>query len=190
MSESSKVGQLSLYVGPMCSGKSDRLVDLHERARNNPHRRAAIIAPLISRDATSKEITSRTGKFCSADFVETLDSTLIGRFLNGEYTDVFVDEGQFFSKLGNDELFNFCDVLTRRGVDVYVAALNSDYMRRCWPSVTPLYALSPTIVQLSAWCTNCREDAVYTRRISSSRELVDVHGTYEPACRICYHKQE
>ncbi len=183
-------GNLTLFIGPMCSGKSTELVSTFKRVSANPKHKPFIIAPAISKDAKMKKILPRTGGQCDAEFVGQLDDELIERITRELYDMVFIDEAQFFQSLGDDELFIFCDKLIASGVHVYVAALDADFHRCPWKAISHLLGLAPSIVQLKAWCTSCGDPAVHTLRCSQSTELVDIEAEYEPACRSCYRRKK
>jgi thymidine kinase len=186
MSERSVFGQIELFSGPMCSGKSSTLISRYRRTLSNSFRKPFIIAPLSCRDAKLQRIAPRQGEPVTAEFVEQLDNSLLERIFDEQRDSVFIDEAQFFQQLGEDEVFNFCDNLINKGVHVFVAALDMDYQRHPWKGIARLHGLAPKITHLQAWCTFCGKDAVYTLRISESTKLIDIEASYEPTCRRCY----
>ncbi|OQW70842.1 MAG: hypothetical protein BVN35_17675 [Proteobacteria bacterium ST_bin11] len=183
-------GQLELFEGPMCSGKSTKLLSTFFQLKANARHRPIIFAHAKSRDAPSGLIKTRTDLKCPARFVASLGEEQLSIVAEGKYDSVLIDEAQFFTQLGNMELFHFCDVLMSRGVNVYLAALDMDYKRVPWSAITAIRGLSPKATKLAAYCSSCKKDAVYTSRLSESQELIDITATYEPSCRSCYHRQQ
>lgn len=185
-----KFGRLYLFEGPMCSGKSTELVETYTRMEKSGKHKPIAFAPRGSRDATIGRIQPRTGISCSARFVEYLGAEQIAFILAEKHDAVFIDEAQFFTALGESELFHFCDELMMKGIDVHVAALDTDYLRKPWSGISLLRGLSPKTKKMKAYCTTCKNNAVYTLRLSESQQLVDINAKYEPACRSCYYEHQ
>ena len=96
---------------------------------------------------------------------------------------VGIDEGQFY-----DNLAPFCDALANDGKVVIVAALDSTWERKPFPQVSQLYSVADTVDKLKGVCIVCSGEASFSRRITSSTELVDVGGDdkYICVCRSCF----
>jgi len=99
---------------------------------------------------------------------------------------VVVDEGQFFPDL-DPVTWRWFNVLRR---NVVVGALNSDFKREPFETVSPLYAKATQLQLLSACCARCGQDAPYTKRLNAEQNstLVMVGGTetYEARCASCF----
>lgn len=99
---------------------------------------------------------------------------------------VVVDEGQFFPDLP-EVTWHWFNVLRR---NVLVGALNSDFKREPFATVSPLYARATRLQLLSACCARCGQDAAYTKRLNAEQNsaLVVVGGaeTYEARCDSCF----
>lgn len=137
-------------------------------------------------------VLSRSGGAYEASFVPVLTEELAQSIIDEGYTDVFIDEGQFFDTTGEKELKNFCSALLKGRLSIYVSALNSTYEGEPWPAITHLSTLSPQTQTLTAWCDgeDCGDEAFHTHRISDSTETVDVNAVYISLCRNCWYKMK
>lgn len=175
----------------MASGKTTELHRVQEMAINSKFKRPFSIGHANNNKNVERGyVLSRSGREYCAEFHSVLTEDLALRIINGKYTDVFIDEGQFFCSTGELELFNFCDKLLVANITVYVSALNGDFKRRPWPAISNLMALSPVTYMFRAYCDECGECAHFTYRVSSNVEVVDVHGTYKSLCRRCWDIEE
>lgn len=109
------------------------------------------------------------------------------RVLAGEFGAVGVDEGQFFA-----DLWRVVD-WARRGTRVYVAALNGDYMRRPFPTVSGLIPFCSDVTFLRGVCMDCRkQDSIYSWRkesaaaCGSTEPVIGGKGLYLALCGPCY----
>lgn len=173
----------------MASGKTAALYREQQMAQHNHAHKVFSIGHDNNEENVSRgHVLSRSGGEYSATFVSVLTAELAQQIIDDEHTDVFIDEAQFFSSSGDDELFRFCDALLQARLSVYVSALNGDFMRRPWPAISHLFALSPIVVMHHAWCDGerCGDKAYYTYRLSSNTEQVGVHDKYMSLCRNCW----
>lgn len=184
-------GKLVLYTGPMASGKTARLYQEQQMAERNHFHKAFSIGHANNKDNVSRgHVLSRSGGAYTAVFVAALDEALARRITEGQYTHVFIDEGQFFTATGERELKDFCALLLAARLSVHVSALNSDFKGDPWPAISHLFALSPKTHVLHAWCDGeaCGDHAYFTYRVGDNTELVGVHDKYLALCRNCWEK--
>lgn len=94
-----------------------------------------------------------------------------------------IDEGQFFSQIAP-----FCDDLANQGKIVIVAALDGTFERQPFGGVLELVPLSEEVTKLKAVCQQCGDDAVFSQRTSSEKEVEVVGGAdkYQALCRACF----
>ena len=102
----------------------------------------------------------------------------------GNFDVVGIDEGQFFP-----DLHEACDRWARLGKTVIVAALDATFQRKPFNDVLALVPIAEEITKLSAVCSNCGEDAAFTKRVNSTSTDVELIGgseTYVASCRDCF----
>lgn len=176
----SGVGSVHVITGPMFAGKSRELLELLRRAGRAEITRCLVRSPVDTRDAErARDAKARTG-------AEVVLQTHAGEQLNAEKgltviraatlaealpqvprgcKIAAIDEGQFFPDLSAG-----CDAFARKGMLVYVAALNGDKHQAPWPNVSVLLANCETNTKLSGWCQRCRaRPAHFTRARSAPR---------------------
>lgn len=186
-------GKLVLFTGPMASGKTTALYREQQMAERSRHHKAYSIG--CSNNPLNVErghVLSRSGGAYEAHFVPALTAELAQRIIDDGYTDVFIDEGQFFFSTGERELKTFCDQLLRARLSIYVSALNSDFAGEPWPAITHLATLSPMTVVHHAWCdgADCGDKAYHTHRVGGGTEKIDVDCRYVSLCRNCWYKRD
>jgi thymidine kinase len=175
----------------MASGKTTALHRAQQMAEmNSNHKVYSISCSNNEVNVSRGYVLARSGGVYSASFTDVLTLELAQRIIDEKYTDVFIDEGQFFDTTGPRELKDFCDVLLAARLDVSVAALNSDLRGDPWPAITHLFASSPKTKMCAGWCSTpgCGIDACYTHRLGENTERVGVHDTYISLCRNCWIK--
>ena len=189
----SEVGDVILFTGPMCSGKTLRLLTEYSSARRAGERKLLLIGPSISRDQSSGCISTRDGISSKAEFVESLDKHLYQRLKHGQYKKLFIDEAQFF-----DNLVTFCKRVSQElGITVYVSALDTKWNQEEWPAIRDLMPHCREIVICRSKCTKCLNVARWSQRIvesrapsstssSTSSDDIQVHAIYEPRCDQCF----
>ena len=176
----SATGYLKVITGPMFSGKSSRLIDVHSKFLA---RGASICA--INHNADDRYgtwgITTHEGKTIHSLRLSRLNSIL----KNGLQVshDVFlIDEGQFFPDLKGVVwlLVNFYKKI------VFVAGLSGDFAMKPFGAIHELIAICDEVEKLTTTCS-CGKAAHFTRRLSDEKDqLVVGNSNYTPVCRSCH----
>jgi len=99
----------------------------------------------------------------------------------GEEIVIGIDEAQFF----DIDLVNVCTQLANSEHRVIVAALATDFRRKPFDPIPSLLCQADQIDMLTAVCTVCGKAAVYTQRLTDSKEqvLVGAEAIYTARCR-------
>jgi len=178
------VGSIELILGPMFSGKSSELIKLIRRY--NIKRRKTIVVKfnLDNRYDNSQSNVVTHDQFtypalkCGNLF--EIKETLL------KYEVIGIDEGQFFP-----DLAIMCEELANRGKHIVISALNANYKRESFPSITEIFPKAEKIIYLQSICYYCNDDAPFTLRTISNEEEVLIGGleSYKPVCRNCYNMQ-
>jgi thymidine kinase len=175
---------ITLIQGPMFSGKSTTLIKYAVRAKLAKKDYILIkyagddrygdINTLITHDRVEQSAVS-----VSEYGLPEID---VSRF---EY--IFIDEGQFFKNIA-------CTVKlwVSARKKVYIAALSSDFNANPWSEISKLGPVE-NIINLSAICEICGEDAYFTSLTKSS--ITDANNTviiggkdlYRATCRLCFN---
>lgn len=179
---------LRVFHGPMCSGKTHKLLSLVENECSR-YLQIQALKPLVDTRVPAPYIRSRTGKSLRVD----LALSSLREIKPKEKSLYVVDEAQFFSKV---ELLEFSDSTLRCGSSIFVAGLDFDYKRQEFGGVLALARMAQNLPQerggvesLQARCCHpgCGAPAPYTQRLNAGGEnLVVVGGEeyYRPACPL------
>jgi len=196
--------RLEVIVGPMFSGKTERLIAKLHRAQY-AKKRVRILKPsrdtrtqgYIASRAVMPDGTTQITDQLSAVMVHDEDGFWKIVNLNG-YDVLAVDEAQFFPL---DEPVRDClgwfgravrKLLRERrntGLRIIVAGLDMDFAEEPFGPIPGLLAIADSVEKLTGVCMVCGSDAGYVsyRMVSDDRQLVvgDV-GEYQVRCRACY----
>ncbi len=178
-------GWVEVICGPMFSGKSEELIRRVTRSRiaRIP---VQVFKPALDNRYAEVAVVSHSSLSAPATSVESaaaLRNSVVDR------TEVVgIDEAQFF----DDELVDVVDGLAESGVQVVIAGLDLDFLRRPFGPVPTLCDRAEYVTKMLAVCHRCGGPALYTQRIVRSDDLVvlGAEDAYESRCRGCYHPAE
>lgn len=179
-------GKVTAILGNMYSGKSTRLLHYVTRAQI-AKKQFRLFKPKIDNRYSLTEVVSHDGARVEA---EVIDSYKALYDLDPLSLDILlIDEVQFF----DPEIWRVINEWAAGGIDVYVAGLSTDFMGQPFEASARVAMIADSIESLSAVCTKCGEDAVWTQMVVDGVEVTDgervqVGGSemYEPRCRRCF----
>ena len=188
---------ICLYIGPMFSGKTDRML---RELRVHTHINSALVilfkyskddreegSTVLSRSGASGEASAMisTGREAWANVKDSITGSP-----NKSIVVIGVDEGQFI-----DDLDWFVKkVLTtklraRVTFKVHIAALDSTFKAEMWERVVKLIPYCHKVRKSCAVCSICQTlPAQLTKKISGSAEQLEEIGSdqYKAVCLGCY----
>ena len=176
MSSFTYTGSITVIVGPMCGGKTTRLIA--EKRKNEIAGRKVLLLkhPSDDRYSTLSEVT--THDRVSEPGIKAMNPTslfkcgLSPKFIQKNYDVVCIDEGQFY-----DDVDSFCELLANLGLRVYCSALLGNYRREPFLNISRLMALSEKIVHARAVDRMSGNDASFTlKRNTGSGQDIEVGG--------------
>lgn len=184
-------GYLEIIKGPMFSGKTTRLLDIHKKysfcdiktlvinyANDNRYSdihlssHDKVMIPCV-RALKLEDIVYFNAELtgpCATDFLEAKA--------------ILINEGQFFV-----DIVEWVTIAVEKyHKNVYICGLNSDFKRHKFGNWLELETISDNVVMLHSFCSKCkRRPGIFSHRLSSEAEL-EVIGSdcYIPVCRKCY----
>ena len=192
MDDMAECGHLSLYIGPMFSGKTSRILDLYKK-----YKYCGVIPLVIN--------YMDDNRYSDEDMLSTHDLKMIpctranalseiydfdsneDKHKFNDRTVILINEGQFFP-----------DILewVRRAIDppynkkVHVCGLDGDFKREVFGDILKLIPLSDHVEKLTAICASCKQKAgIFSKRITSNMEQKDIGtSSYIPLCRRCFNE--
>jgi len=169
-------GSITTIVGPMCGGKTTRLIA--EKRKNEIAGRKVLLLkhPSDDRYTTQSEVT--THDQVSEPGIKAMSPTslfkcgLSPQFIQKHYDVVCIDEGQFY-----EDVDEFCELLANLGLRVYCSALLGNYRREPFLNIARLMALSEKIIHARAVDRSSGNDASFTiKRNPGSGQDIEVGG--------------
>ncbi len=196
--------RLEVIVGPMFSGKTERLIARLHRAQY-ARKRIRILKP--AHDTRNQgHIASRVVRpDGTVEITDTLSAVLVrsaadfARVTEDEDFDVLaVDEAQFFpldepmtDSLGwfGRAVRDLMRARARSELRVIIAGLDMDFAENPFGPIPGLLAMADTVEKLTGVCMICGSDGGYIshRIIPGDKQLVvGDAGEYQVRCRACY----
>jgi thymidine kinase len=178
-------GWVEVICGPMFSGKSEELI---RRVTRYQIARVPVqtFKPMLDVRYADAEVVSHSSLKVGATPVETAADLL--RSVDDTTQVIGIDEGQFF----DDGLIEVVEHLASTGMQVVIAGLDTDYLRRPFEPIPSLCDRAEYVTKMLAVCHKCGGPGMYTQRIVHSDDLVvlGAQGAYEARCRYCYDPTE
>jgi thymidine kinase len=182
-------GYLELILGPMFSGKTSKLLEVHKQC-------LFCSIPVVAINYMEDTRYSDT-------MMSTHDRAMIPCIRGTQIKDMVVDpvdgyairnaavvlinEGQFFPDLV-EYVRKWVDVDNKR---VYICGLDGDFMRAPMGSIHELIPFCDKIEKLTSLCSRCRDGTrgVFSFRITNETEQKLIGcSNYIPVCRKCYNE--
>lgn len=190
-------GYLEIIKGPMFSGKTTRLLDIHKKYSFCDIK--TLVINYTKDDRYSDSLLSSHDKVMIpcikalklSDIIQFTDDT-VEYSLNKKYYEDFmlakvilINEAQFF-----DDIVEWVTIAVEKyRKNVYICGLNSDFKRQKFGDWLNLETLSDNVVMLHSFCSKCKKrPGLFSHRLSKEAEL-EVIGSdcYIPVCRKCYN---
>ena len=188
---------LELFIGPMFSGKTSKLVEIYKQCIfcNIP---VAVINHSIDKRyddtllsthdkvmipciQTTKLIDIWYYKKCESEaFLHRIDDSC--KLINSEV--ILINEGQFF-----EDLLPAVEHMLQHNKKIYIGGLDGDFERRKFGQILDLIPLCDKVTKMTSLCSLCKNGTpgIFSKRITSEKEQTVVGSdNYIPVCRSCY----
>jgi thymidine kinase len=181
---------LTVYTGPMFSGKTEALIRAVKRTRYAEQPTQVFVPASDTRNGIGV-VRSHGGLDLesigvSAWAVDPTDSVSLADRVRPGTKVVAIDEAQFFPA----SLIENVRTLLRRNLRLHVAGLDCDYRGEPFGPVPQLLAMADEIQKLTAVCAVCATDTArltYRRSKETAQVLLGADDLYCPMCRVCYN---
>jgi thymidine kinase len=198
------IPSLHIYLGPMFSGKSTKLIDTYkifcDAMQNNSddditnanlvHNKIAYENQPLSLLVINHTFDNRYGcnEIATHDLckIPCISLNILKDIFNyvdiNNITHIFIDEAQFFKDLYPVVI----ELLTKYKKIIYLAGLDGDYKQEPFAesNLLGLIPYATTVCKLTAKCYKCDNLAQFTKRLTTSNEKILVGGSndYQPVC--------
>ena len=191
-------GYLELFVGPMFSGKTSKLLEIYKQ-----YKFCNINVAVVNHSADNRyhESMLSTHDRVMIPCIQTNHLIPLWNYsnLDGSFNDecemhmmlrsadvILINEGQFF-----DDLYDFIIIAVEYDKKhVVVGGLDGDCFRKPFGQILQLIPLADRVTKLTSLCKICADGTIglFSYRNSDSKETVEVGGSekYMPLCRKHY----
>jgi len=190
---SDKNSYLEIFVGPMFSKKTSRLIDIYKQytfcnipveiinhcADTRYHdtmlsSHDKVMVPCIQTDKIS-EVWFNNNNQQSDNHIKLKNANVI-----------LINEAQFFEDL------HVCVLdMLKENKRVYIAGLDGDFSRNKFGQILDLVPMCDKITKLTALCSICKDGTlgIFSMRLTKeTHQMVIGSDNYIPVCRHCYTK--
>jgi thymidine kinase len=192
-------GYLELFIGPMFSGKTSKLLEIYKQ---NIFCKIPIIVINHSSDtryhqtmlSTHDKImipciqtTNLIDIWNYDDLEEPIDENLMKiHFQFREAQVVLINEGQFFP-----DLVKCVEELLIDKKKIYICGLDGDFERKKFGTILDLIPLCDKVTKMTSLCGICKDGTpgIFSLRLTKEKEQFLIGSdNYIPVCRECYEK--
>ena len=189
-------GSLKLYLGPMFSGKTSKLLEIYKQYSfcNIP---VAVInhcsdvryhdSLLSTHDKVMIPcIQTKNIKdiWENQDIEKSFDQNASDHLKLRSAEVILINEGQFF-----DDLYECVLDMLRENKKVYIAGLDGDFERKKFGQMLDLIPMCDEVIKLTSLCSICKngQAGIFSLRLSKETQQTLVGSdNYVPVCRKCY----
>ena len=176
---SSERGQLSIAIGCMFAGKTSWLLDKYEAQIS----RGKKCYPINYSEDTryhDEKLATHDKRMIDCFRCRYLYDLLTDRVINN-YDVFLINEAQFFP-----DLVQAVEVLLENHKKIYICGLDGDYRQTKFGNILDLIPLCDKLTKLRARCVNCKEPAIFTKRLGNeTKQKIIGTDIYIPVCRNC-----
>ena len=188
-----KKSYLEIFVGPMFSKKTSRLIDIYKQytfcnipveiinhcADTRYHdtmlsSHDKVMVPCIQTDKIS-EVWFNNNNKNQENHLKLKNATVI-----------LINEAQFF-----EDLYDCVLDMLKENKRVYIAGLDGDFSRNKFGQILDLVPMCDKITKLTALCSMCKDGTlgIFSMRLTKeTHQMVIGSDNYIPVCRHCYTK--
>lgn len=149
-----KRAKLTIYYGPMYSGKSALLI---KDILNNISTPKLVFKPIG--DVRSTKVYTREGLEFEAKGVNVASD--IPQYIEADWLEkIYIDEVNFFG----EDLVEVISEILDQGIDVICSGLDTDFRTEYFPAAKQLIELADVAVKLKARCHKCGKPSSWTSR--------------------------
>lgn len=197
---SSPGSYLELFIGPMFSGKTSKLVEIYKQCLfcNIP---VVVINHSIDKryDKTLMSTHDKvmipciqTNKLIDIWYYNANTDTNTDIFLHRLDDSckliaadvILINEGQFF-----EDLLPAVEHMLQHNKKIYISGLDGDFKRKKFGQILDLIPLCDKVTKMTSLCGICKNGTpgIFSKRITSEKEQTVVGSdNYIPVCRACF----
>uniref|UniRef100_A0A6C0D870 thymidine kinase n=1 Tax=viral metagenome TaxID=1070528 RepID=A0A6C0D870_9ZZZZ len=187
---------LKLYIGPMYSGKTSKLLEIFKQCSfcNIPViviNHASDIRYHESMLSTHDKVMipciqthSLSEIWNHKDVNSSFNNTSLSHLKVRSAEVILINEGQFF-----EDLYDCVIDMLKENKQLYIAGLDGDFERNKFGQMLDLIPICDEVTKLTSLCSICKngKPGIFSLRLSSEKQQTVVGSdNYIPVCRSCY----
>lgn len=178
---------ITVFTGPMFSGKSARLIEEYNKIYNKEN--VLVFKPV--KDTRVKSKIRTRGIESDVDAISIKDLYDIYRIIEKQNNEnnkmIFMDEAQFLT--GNTAIL--LDLSIILNYNIYIAGLNMTSEYKPFGIMPNIMAIADKIEFLEASCYYCNKPARYTNcLVDKTNDILVGSNEYIPVCKNCANRKE
>lgn len=185
-------GYLELILGPMFSGKTTQIIQIHNNY-SYIGKTVAVVNYAEDKRYHDSMLSTHDHKMIPCILSHNIENIWNDKnnTNNSFYSDlhnadvILINEGQFFQNLKSVVI----DMVENYNKIVYICGLDGDFKREKFGELLDLIPLCDKVTKLTSFCSNCRngKKGLFSCRVSKETEQVVIGSdNYKPLCRQCY----
>tara|TARA_E500000331_G_scaffold344483_1_gene380808 strand:+ start:15030 stop:15722 length:693 start_codon:yes stop_codon:yes gene_type:complete len=188
-------GYLELIIGPMFSGKTSRLLEIHKKCKISNIECVIINHSSDNRYSNNATVLSHSKEKAPCILLDNLYSIVNNMACEDKHDItkqlckskvILINEGQFFDDIKESVML----LVEQYNKIVYVCGLDGDFKRSTFGNLLTLIPLCDKIEKLPSLCKKCcnGNKAIFSHRTSKNlcQKLIGGQDEYLPLCRKCY----
>lgn len=178
--EEQNEGYLDLVVGGMFSGKTEHLIKIYNKFKNE-NKIFVINHDLDTRYDKNNIVSHNRNKIPINSKVSKLSQINLESIEN--FKIIIINESQFFP-----DLVEFVNYLLKKKKKIYISGLDGDHKQKKFGQIIDLIPKCDNIIKLKSVCNICnRKKGIFTKRIANYQQqiLIGAGESYIPICRSC-----
>jgi thymidine kinase len=184
-------GYLELILGPMFSGKTTKIIQIHNNY-SYIGKNVAVINYAEDKRYHDSMLSTHDHKMIPCILSHNIEALWNDTNSNNDYYDILrnadvilINEGQFFKNLKSIVI----DMVENHNKIVYICGLDGDFKREKFGELLDLIPYCDKVNKLTSFCSNCRngKKGLFSCRVTKETEQIVIGSdNYKPLCRDCY----
>jgi thymidine kinase len=191
---------LEIFLGPMFSGKTTKLIDLYKKY-TYCNMKVCVINHSLDTRYDKVQMSTHDGILVPCIFItsilpvynyssldEPIDNIGEHHLLLQNADVILINEGQFF-----DDLYVSVLEMLKDNKKIYVSGLDGDFQQNKFGSLLDLIPHCDKVTKLTSLCSLCKNGTpgLFSMRLTNEKEQMLIGSSnYIPVCRYCYEENE
>ena len=184
LNKNNECGYLEIFIGPMFSGKTSKIIDLYKQ-----YSFCNIPLAVINHSSDTRYDDTMLSTHDKI-MIPCIQTETLRRVTNeiAKVDVILINEGQFF-----EDLYDFVVDMLKMNKKIYVSGLDGDFKRTKFGKILDLIPLCDKVTKMTSLCSLCKNGTpgLFSMRLTNEIEQMLIGSSnYIPVCRYCYEENE